>query len=83
MNDKQQQLWEAVKDFTASETLAFLAIGYSIIGYHPGNVGTHSKGVYKRAIKCIRAVQPAFPEHEADFERAVLFIRKEWLRKED
>lgn len=83
MNNKRQRLFDALEGLTIDELLCFLAIAHAYTGQHPGNVGTHSKGVFKRSIKNIRKIQSDFPNYESLFNTAVAFIRAEWLHKED
>lgn len=43
----------------------------------------YSRGTFKRAIARIRMVQHAHPEFDAIYEKAVAYIRREWLHREE
>ena len=42
-----------------------------------------SRGAFKRAIKKLRSFQKQYPQYAADYEKAIAYIRRNWLHRNE
>ena len=81
MTPNQARAIQLITKANEDQALALLALASSLTQTPAESISSHSKGQYKRAIKCLRRVQPFVPDPQV-IEDAVTLIRRDWMGKE-
>ena len=78
MTDNKVRAIGLIKKANEDQALALLALASSLTQTPDESISSHSKGQYKRAIKCLRRAQPFVSDPQV-IEDAVTLIRRDWM----